>query len=112
MKKLSTYLKLFGFAIAMVMGISSSASAITWADSNGQWCFDACKAKGRLAIASSTFNAAGNAANGAHVYICVANMGNQGERAGYNIKPGWDKACGVGFGGKEVYAKKFKCLCN
>ena len=96
----------------LAIAFTSPASAISWADSNGQWCFDACKAKGRLAIASATFNAPGNPANGAHVYICVADVGGQGHRAGYNIKPGWGKTCGVGFGGKETYVKKFKCLCN
>lgn len=104
MMKMSSVLKMLVVASATM--VSSSAFAMTWVDGGGKSCFDACQAKGKLAIASGTYQ------NGQHMFICAANANGEGERAGYNLKPNWANACWVGHGGQEKAVKPYKCMCK
>lgn len=95
-------------ALVLAVGLfaATGAQAATWVEGNGQSCLQACQTSGMTPIATGTYQ------NGQHMFICAANANNEGLRPGYNLKPHWANACVVGWGGKEIFVKPYKCMCK
>jgi hypothetical protein len=92
-------------AAAAVFSFMSDAQA-QWVNAGNQSCDFVCRRVGRPTARSGLY------VNGFPFFICAGNAGNQGFRAGYNLKPNWADACIVGWGGREISVRPFKCLCT
>jgi|SRR5208337_2479815 len=94
--------------IAAAISLSSfSARANQWVSGNSRSCVDACVDANLSPVVSGIYNK-----SGAPFYICRANAGEEGKRAGINYEPDWSNACWVGFGGKETFLNTYDCLCT
>jgi hypothetical protein len=76
-----------------------------WVEGKGMSCDAACAAVGAPPVISGIYT------NGESFFICAANHGGAGFRAGYNLRPSWADACIVGYGGQEVFSRPYFCLC-
>jgi hypothetical protein len=77
-----------------------------WINAGNQSCDFVCSRAGRPAARSGIYM------NGFPFFICAGNAAGQGFRAGYNLKPNWANACIVGWGGREVPVRPYRCLCS
>jgi len=86
--------------------LTSSVSAdATWIRARGP-CLDACAAARLKPVVTGIYD------NGRPFYLCVSDAAGEGARAGYNLEPDWSNGCWIGYGGKEVASRPFKCLCQ
>ncbi len=92
-------------AAAAVLATAPDARA-QWVDARNQSCDVACRPTGRPAAVSGFY------VNGRPLFICAASAGNQGFRAGYNLRPHSPNACTVGWGGRELAHRPYSCLCS
>ena len=72
----------------------------------GKSCPQICNEKGLYPVAAGIYK------NGNKFYICAANVKGEGFRPGYNLSPTWSTKCTVGWGGDEVSAWSYYCLCH
>lgn len=94
---------------AAAFSFATAASAdIRWIPANGQWCGKVCYDARRQPVSSGQHTADRRSTE--YFFVCATNM--NGWRPGYNLRPDWDDACYVGFGGKEVAAKNYTCACE
>ncbi|QLQ31496.1 MAG: hypothetical protein HZT40_07705 [Candidatus Thiothrix singaporensis] len=94
------------FAAILVLA-SQAAAAASWFEANGESCFNVCQAHRLNAITSGVYRVNGNP-----FYICRANPGREGYRAGYNLQPNWSSKCFVGYSGQEQGIESYQCLCQ
>ncbi|KAF0184251.1 MAG: hypothetical protein FD163_1825 [Hyphomonadaceae bacterium] len=92
----------FGIAVSLV----TTASGQSWVNGQGQSCDNVCRAAGSSPVVSGTY------INGQTFFVCAANQNGEGFRAGYNLRPEWSNACWVGWGGREVGASSYSCMCT
>lgn len=85
------------------MGMASAASE--WVAASGRSCANVCAAANAQAEYSGIYT------NNQPLYVCAANAGGEGWRAGYNLEPSWSRACWVGWGGRELAVNDYMCLC-
>jgi len=81
---------------------------VLWLPANGQWCGKVCHDQGREPLMTGPHTAGPGRQE--YFLVCAADM--NGWRPGYNLRPNWDRACYVGFGGKEVAAPNYTCGCR
>lgn len=94
---------------AAVFSFASVASAeVQWIPAHGQWCGKVCYDVRRQPVSSGQHTADRRSTE--YFFVCATNM--NGWRPGYNLRPDWDDACYVGFGGKEVAARNYSCACE
>jgi len=94
-------------AIFLVMVAFNNVFAfIVWVDAHGKPCDVVCKNKGLKPVIAGTY------INGEKFYVCSGNAGGEGLRPGYNLRPGWADRCVVGWGGRELSVRPYKCLCE
>lgn len=100
-------IKLFLIGSVASALIANPASAdVKWIAGANKSCFQICYQEAYQPFASGKYT------NGETFYVCSANAGGEGFRAGYNLAPTWDHQCVVGYGGKELSVNKFSCLCS
>ncbi|MCP9629259.1 DUF3421 domain-containing protein [Rhodopseudomonas palustris] len=92
---------------ALLLLSNSAAQALQWREAGGQSCLVACTKAGSSPLVSGIYTPKGTA-----LYVCRANAHAEGQRAGYNVEPGWSQACYVGWGGKEEGITPFDCGCE
>jgi hypothetical protein len=98
-------------AVAMTaafIGAPTVVYAVDWHSGTGASCSVACNSHGG-AVSSGIFNG-----DPAHTFfVCRTNVEKQGARAGYNLNAAYGASkCVVGFGGRELPAANYSCLCN
>ena len=84
------------------------AMAAKWVKGGNKSCDQACADP----MWSGQYSSSNALLNGQKFYICRANAGGQGFRAGYNLRPNWAGHCWVGYGGAEKPTRPYECLCN
>lgn len=95
-----------GVSVLLLCMASAAQSENRWVRSSGESCYIACHKAGMNPFAS------GNYKNGNQFYICAANAGGEGFRAGFNLAPSWDHACFVAYGAnRSVAVSNYSCLC-
>ena len=102
-------MKLFSLLAAIILSFSLSTvagAATTWENADGKSCDVVCSSKNMTAVTSGIYT------NGNPFYVCSGSAGEEGFRAGYNLRPNWSNVCYVGWGGKETAVKFYKCLCE
>ena len=77
-----------------------------WVDAYGKPCDVVCRSKGLKPVISGVY------INGENFYICSANAHGEGYRGGYNLRPSWADKCVVGWGGREISVRPYRCLCE
>lgn len=80
--------------------------ATSMIDGNQRSCRSVCSSAGMTAVESGRYT------NSQPYFVCAANAGGEGPRAGFNLEPNWSTACWVGHGGREVPIGDYKCLCR
>jgi hypothetical protein len=91
---------------AMLAGVSNAYASLRWVPASAPSCANTCLGAGMSPIASGTYT------SGESLYVCAANAGNEGFRAGFNLKPSWANACIVAWGSGYVSAAAYVCLCQ
>ncbi len=89
-----------------VSAVTTQRGIITgWINGSGESCFKVCNdTGGKPVISGSTGDNS--------FYICRANPGDYGNRAGFNQEPNNSNICYVAFGqNKAVRASTYSCLC-
>lgn len=93
--------------IALLILFPSSAFAIQWIFSGGESCLVACKNANLNPVISGTYSRNGNP-----FFICRANAGNEGNRAGFNLQPNWSNHCFVAWGDDGKGYQTYDCACE
>ncbi len=88
--------------------VSGASARIWWIPANGQWCGKVCHDHRREPVSTGPHTA--DPSRKEYFFVCAADM--NGWRPGYNLRPDWDHACFVPFGGKEVAARNYTCACE
>jgi hypothetical protein len=94
---------IFLFALCALTSVASAD--VEWVRARGS-CADACARAGLKPVVTGLYD------NGQPFFLCASDIASEGSRAGYNLEPDWSDACWVGYGGKEVASRPFKCLCQ
>lgn len=108
-RQLAAFAAAAGLAAAGLAVAGGDAAAETrWVVSPAHSCALTCGGVGG-AVASGFFQGASSEI----FYVCSANAGSEGYRAGYNLdRPGFANRCVVGFGGAEQFLEDYRCLCE
>lgn len=88
--------------------VPGASARIWWIPANGQWCGKVCHDHRREPVSTGPHTA--DPSRKEYFFVCAADM--NGWRPGYNLRPEWDHACFVPFGGKEVAARNYTCACE
>ena len=91
------------FLITMCVG---SHAFTVWVDAYGRPCDVVCGSRGLKPVVSGIY------VNGEKFFVCAANARGEGYRAGYNLRPSWADKCVVGWGGREMSVRPYRCLCE
>lgn len=79
---------------------------LNWIDAKGISCYSACRNHKMTPVMSGIY------INNKPYFICATNIGNEGDRPGFNI-PGFNSgSCGVSYGPSAHYEAQFRCLCQ
>jgi hypothetical protein len=94
------------FFIAASATADAHFDTLSWVPGGGQRCDTTCGRDGKTAITSGKYK------NGEPFFVCIANPGGEGWRAGYNVWPVSDSVCTVGYGQGEHGISPYFCLCR
>jgi hypothetical protein len=101
---MTSEVKLAGAALVFLLSCGG-AQAQRWIPSHGESCAYTCGGEDRTVWS-------GRYKGGEPIYVCRADPGGEGDRAGYNLSPSWDRVCTVGYGGRETGVPRYDCLCR